>query len=441
MFKMIIKSGFRLVFYRRFLLLSEKKLLYQQYSGDLEFIRDYQLRAFNKMWAKAKREIPFYQWWSDEHKLPDRLSSLDDLTLFPVLTKEILQKNKLLIFGAQHNHKTVSTGGSTGQPTEFITSKKQKDIEYANTYLGRHDFGIAPMDKTILFWGHSHLFGPGVWGQINQFKRMLADRLISTTRLNAYDLTLDTVAGYVKRLSNETAVSMIGYTSIIYKIARYIVDNQVNFECQRDLRAVIVTAETVTTRDVEVISTAFNVPVVIEYGMAETSVVAYSTLEGRGLRIFWDSFIAQTDKKNQLNLTTIYDREFPLINYETKDIVEPLVQAGTSLVRIENIKGRARDNVTLRTEDGGLLELSGILIVHIIKGYAGVYSISYKQCRDNELEVYVVLDNKIDIKDVERSFLKELRKEHDGFDAQAVRLIKSNKAFRTIAGKTAMRVQ
>ena len=441
MFKSIIKAGLRLVFYRRLMLLNKKQKFYRQYEGDLEFIREYQLLAFNKVWGKAKIEIPFYKWWSDEHNLPDRLFSLDDLALFPVLTKEILQKNESLIFGTKHNYETVSTGGSTGQPTSFITSNKQKDIEYANTYLGRSDFGIKPMDKVILFWGHSHLFGSGVWGQVNQFKRILADKLISTTRLNAYDLSLDTVARYVKRLSNETAVCMIGYTSLLYSLARYIVDNRVNFTCLSDLQAVIVTAETVTTRDIDVIGKAFNVPVVIEYGMAETSVVAYSTSEGRGLRIFWDSFIAQSDKQNQLNLTTIYDREFPLINYETKDIVEPLVQIGTSLVTIENIKGRSRDNVKLRTEDGGFLELSGILIVHIIKGNAGVYSISYKQCRDNELEVYVVLDSKVDIKDIESSFLKELKKENDGFDVTAVRLIRKDDAFRTLAGKTAMRVQ
>jgi len=208
MFKSITKAGLRLLFYRRLMLLNKKQNFYRQYEGDLEFIRDYQLRAFNKVWRKAKIEIPFYKWWSDEHNLPDRLFSLDDLALFPVLTKEILQKNESLIFGTKHSYKTVSTGGSTGQPTSFITSNKQKDIEYANTYLGRSDFGINPMDKVILFWGHSHLFGSGAWGQVNQVKRILADKLISTTRLNAYDLSPVTVARYVKRLSNEYFITI-----------------------------------------------------------------------------------------------------------------------------------------------------------------------------------------------------------------------------------------
>ena len=67
------------------------------------------------------------------------------------------------------------------------------------------------------------------------------------------------------------------------------------------LRGIIVTSETISDRDIEIIGQAFKVPVICEYGMAETSVVAYSVPNDKGLKIFWDSFIVQIDSSKQLN--------------------------------------------------------------------------------------------------------------------------------------------
>lgn len=436
-----VKVLLKLLFVRRLSLLKAKQELYKKLDGNSPAIRDYQLTAFNRIWKFAQAEVPFYEWWAKEHQLPKEVASLEQLRLFPVLTKEIMQKKAGLIFQNGKSYQTVSTGGSTGQPTKFITTASEKDIEYANTYLGRAGFGIKPLDRTILFWGHSHLFGSGMKGQINEVKRKFTDALVSIKRLNAYDLSIATVGGYVRRLSNETADCLIGYTSSVFSLARFIVDNKIELDLSKRLKAVIVTSETVTDRDIDVIGRAFKVPVGIEYGTAETSVVAYSAPNEKGLRIFWDSFIAQLNDGNQLNLTTIYDRSFPLINYATNDVVEPLTEIESSLLRVDNIKGRTRDNVKLRTVDGEFIELSGILLVHIIKGNEGIYAINYKQCTDNEVEIYVVGAPNVDISLVSHRFLCDLKREYPSVDTTAIKMSLKNRAIRTLAGKNAMRVE
>lgn len=430
----------KFLFKERLNKIREKKSLYDSMDGNFSAISKFQLERFNKVWDYARVNIPFYAYWASQYNLPDRLESISELKKFPVLTKDLLQQHESLIFKEGKSYQTVVTGGSTGQPTKFITTPSEKNIEYANTYLGRGAFGIEPLQPTILFWGHSHLFGSGLNGKINEVKRQVLDSIVSIKRLNAYDLSTKTIESYVKLLGRLNADCIIGYTSSIYSISRFILDNQITLPLFRKLKGVIVTSETVTDHDVSVINAAFGCPVVIEYGMAETSVVAYSTPKESGLRIFWDSFIAQTSNNNELNLTTIYERQFPLINYATKDVIEPLIEHESSLIRINNIKGRSRDNVKIRTLSGDSLELSGILLIHIMKGFSGLFSISYKQFPNNEVEVYVVPQEGTDVKRLQNSFKAELIKDHPEIDLSAIKVIETSEVQRTIAGKTLMKV-
>ena len=174
--------------------------------------------------------------------------------------------------------------------------------------------------------------------------------------------------------------------------------------------------------------------------MAETSVIAYSAPNKRGLKIFWDSFIAQIGCSNQLNITTIYDREFPLINYSTDDIVSPLMEFKSSILKIEKIEGRKRDNIKLRTKGRGFVEISGILLVHILKASEGVYSVSFKQCKNYEVEIYIFTAPELEVGQILNQFLTSLKKENANIDSCAVRMIRIDRPIRTLAGKNAMKV-
>ena len=50
----------------------------------------------------------------------------------------------------------------------------------------------------------------------------------------------------------------------------------------------------------------FGAPL-LEYGMAECGVIAYSKDEARDLRIFWDSFICVNQGSGSMCLTTLYE--------------------------------------------------------------------------------------------------------------------------------------
>ena len=421
----------KIAFKNRINLIKYKTKLYKEVS-DREKIEQYQLESFNKIWANITRSNPFYKMWKDKHDLPHRINSIEDLKNFPILTKKDIQKNRGLIFNHLGNYETISTGGSSGEPVKFPTSKNEQNLNYANTYLARGWWGIKPLDSYLLFWGHSHLFGTGLSGRINQYKRDLKDWLINTNRLNAYDMSYKTVDNYCKELFRSNPVVIMGYTSIIHKVSRYIKEHNLDIGNKSNLKSVIVTSEVVTNYDIELIESVFNVPCVIEYGMAETGVIAFQHNKSKNLKVFWDSFICVKNNNNNLLVSTINNRIFPLINYQTDDIVK--CDDFSSILLIDEIQGREKDVLNIADKDGVII-LSGILMIHILKSYKGIYSIQFRQLKGLRVEVRLVADSEVSLSNVKQYFLRNIRIDHADVSEDSFVFKNVNNIEKTIAGK------
>ena len=132
-----------------------------------------------------------------------------------------------------------------------------------------------------------------------------------------------------------------------------------------NLKGIVVTSETVTEADIALIQEVFKVPCIIEYGMAETGIIAYSSQHSKIIYLMWDSILG-LKKDKVLAVTTLNNKLFPLINYQTDDIV--ITGDINSILHINFIAGRNKDILKVAIKNG-FLELSGILMVHILKGF------------------------------------------------------------------------
>lgn len=421
---MIINSLFR----ERLRILENKKKLYQ-ISKSVDEIYQYQIDQFNNIWRKAVVEIPFYQFWKKKYDLPIYINNLDELKNFPVLKKKDIQENENLIFSSLKNYFIISTGGSSGTPTRFPITKNESLNSYANHYLGRSWWGIKPLDNIILFWGHSHLFGDGLKGKINQYKRSLYDWIINTKRLSAYDMSVDSMDRYYQILKRSNPLMIMGYTSAIYKIAKYIYENNLDIKNKPKLKCVVVTSETVSKYDVNLIEEVFNAPCVIEYGMAETGVIAYSKDSSENIKLFWDTFIGIKDKENVLNITTINKRIFPLINYKTDDLVE--TKDSQSILEIKKILGRKNDFIKIRV-NSDFIEVHSELFTHILKSIKGIMDFKVIQMKNLSIEIKYVSSNNLNISEL---FFEEIYKEFNGIDKNIFSFKQVDEISKTIAGK------
>ena len=418
----------------RLSVLAEKKRVYENIPDKARIVEQ-QIRRFNTVWERCYKTIPFYTQWRNTHDLPERISAVDDLRKFPLLTKRAVQENRDLIFQNGKIKLYVSTGGSTGEPTRFPSAKAEAVPTYADLYAGRSWYGIQPLDRALVFWGHSHLFGSGWRGVFNNCKRKMYDRVLNTRRLNAYDMSAETVERYFACYRRSNPAFILGYTSCLYKLAKYICEHGPDCGRKDRLRAVIVTSESVTMSDIELLGKAFRVPVAVEYGMAETGAIAYSRSSPSNLQVFWDSFIGTAGSDRVLNVTTLYDKLFPLINYSTDDRVEVDSAEDGSVLTLRSILGRRRELLTVGTTRGSPLELSGILMVHILKSYPHIYSIQVEQIKLHAVRIHLDADRPLDLGRVKEYFMRQIRKDHKDVDPGCVEMIQVNETPKTLSGK------
>ncbi|MEU5564179.1 phenylacetate--CoA ligase family protein [Micromonospora musae] len=396
-----------------------------------------QLSRFNEVWAYCLAEVPFYRSWRREHHLPERIDRLAALADFPPLTKEILIARQDEIFQNGRIVEAYTTGGSTGQPTRYPRGPGEVEERWVDAYLGRHWAGVRPTDPNVLLWGHAHLFGSGLRGHLAQARRGLADAFMNITRLNAYDLTEPSLRSHYEALRRRDPVALTGYASAVGKLARYIERNQLELDPPRRLRAVILCAETADDADIAVVERVFNAAAVIEYGSAETGVIAMSRQNTRDIRVIWDSFVCLTDGSGELRLTTLGSRLFPLVHYAIGDRVEPSDVSDGNALAFRAILGRRQDVVRVASTRG-TLELSAILPVHILKSYPGIVGVQFRQVRPDALLIQVEADRRLDLGEVAAFFVRELRRDHPDLVAGSIDFAQVVEPARTRAGKHAL---
>ena len=429
LFRPIVKLALN----KRTNIIKSKKNLYRH--NDIGLINKFQIQAFNKIWMNAYSNIPFYKYYKEKYSLPYSIRSLDEIEMFPETSKEVFLKHKDLIFEKGKKYQTVTTGGTSGYPTHFITSRVDADNNYGNTYLGRTRYKISPLDKSILLWGHSHLFGSGIKGILKNSKRNIYDFLLSIKRLSAYELGPDSMENYIKEIKENNPYVIIGYTSSLFTLSRYILDHGLDMNDLDNLKGIILTSEAITKDDMTLVRKAFNVNVILEYGACETGVIAYSKPDSeKNYHVFWDSFIAQVDSENKLLISTISDRAFPLIRYQTDDILDGIDQR-KSILSFDNIWGREKDIYSISDKSNNLILFTGLIIEHILKAIPGVHFHSFEQQNSGTLIIYLVIDNKFIFKDIVEKFYVEIIKEKPQVKIESFQFKQISQPFRTIAGK------
>lgn len=398
----------------------------------------HQLDRFNAVWAYCLAEIPFYQAWAAEHDLPSRLGSLSELHAFPLLTKTDIVNRADEVFENGKITAAYSTGGSSGEPARYPRGEKDADASYANIYAGRAWWGIRPFDSYLHLWGHSHLFGgSGLSGRVVKAKRKLADAMANAVRVNAYDMTTEALQSHHAALVRANPVYIVGYTSAVFKLARHIESTGADVTGLTKLKAVIVTAETVTKSDADLISRVLGAPVVIEYGAAETGVMALSRGDSWPLQVMWQNNIL-TIKDADIVVTTLTDRLFPLINYAIGDRAEGGDVVNGNALALGAVTGRAKDVVTVATTDGRELELSAILPVHLLKGEPGITAVQFRQEGPSNVRVFLSADRHLTLEGVAKVFNSHMLKDHPDYDPASVQFELVDSPVLTKAGKQAL---
>jgi phenylacetate-CoA ligase len=398
-----------------------------------EVMARWQIDAFNSTWQRATKRYRFYADWQRRHHLPERIRDLAEIARFPVLRNADIEENFAIISADAAPCHLVRTGGSTGRPRHFPRGKEDDLLHHSNMYLGRSWFGIRPGDDIVLIWSHMHLFGHGMKGRLNVAKRHVKDWLIGTRRLSAYSLNDASVASYFETIRAHPGAVITGYVSCIRKLLDYVERSGID-GASAGIRAVIFCSESVFPRDLDRVRSLLASVPIIEYGMQETGVMAYSTPERDDVTFFWDAFHCHVMDEHELVITTLLPVRFPLINYGTGDRVEPIETTQPLPFRCARIVGRTRDIVSLVMRDGRIVDTHSDFFFDVLQVDQAVQSFFIHQ-RGSRTDIAVVAPSPDDLRRVESCFFHEVAREFPDLDRSTITFSFLEREPYTIAGK------
>jgi len=405
--------------------------LYDEQKSNNEIVKT-QIARFNYFWHKAYSNNTFYKIWKNDHKLPDKISSINDIISFPILNKNIINENYDLILPKNKNFRTTYTGGTSGITTKFPTDKVEAFNAYVTSYTGRCWWNIEPLSKILMLWGHSHLFESGLKGKFQHHLRKFKDFIINTKRISSYELSEKNLMLFYDLINDILPTTVISYSGNIFKLAKFMDENNLYFKFGK-IKNVIVTSETIYKEDIKLIKKRFAHNVINEYGMAETGVIGYSKYKTQNIKVFWNSFILTHDANNNLFLSTMSQRVFPLINYDTEDRVKPKLIYNKSILIIREILGKSRNNLPIKMIDGSVILISTIYFDHLLKYIPNIYSVQYKI--DFDIIFIILNTNKtINPMDIYNKCITKITEDFGAPDKKKIKITLENSS-KTKAGK------
>lgn len=302
----------------------------------IEELESYQLQQLKELLVFAKTNSEYYK---DKLRNIDvaSLSSLEDIKQLPILSKaDVIEHNEAI--HTKHTFKkvfTATTSGSSGDPLVYKREEEADSFNRASIFRGYSWHNVQPWERNGYFWGFD-------FSGFKRFKISLLDAL--QNRFRVFDYKEKAFNQFVKKLQKARYVH--GYSSMIYQSAKLINDKKL--PKPKHLKMVKGTSEKIYDSYKEEIKKAFGVPIISEYGAAETGIIAFECTEGN-MHINMEGVIVE-EINHQIVVTNLQMKAFPIIRYELGDYISlapenTVCSCGKSHRVLEEVTGRIGENV------------------------------------------------------------------------------------------------
>ena len=258
----------------------------------------------------------------------------------PITDKNFIKNNfNQILCKNPSNFEYSYTGGSTGNPFNYIVDKKSISHSRAFNYILWNKFlGYNFCDKVIVISGTSLGANAGVKKIVYNFlqnKKFISGDII--TKKNSILL--------VKSInSSNKGVFIYGYPSSILAYIELIDRDEIKLE---NVKGIITTSEMLFNKNKILIEQYFNTNVLNVYGANDGGIMSGSidneTFIYNGIDCYVENL--QTEFGNELILTNLNSTVFPFVRYRVGDIAT-LSSTKENPFLLRNLLGRTRDFVT-----------------------------------------------------------------------------------------------
>ena len=356
--------------------------------SDQAALAEYQNQRVRSLIQFAYANAPFYKEYYHNCDL-DKIQGVADLECLPVLPKEIVRQNLEKMYtisdaeGLENN-----TSGTTGKSMRFLYRKDdvQRRLAYLDFFKLQHGF-IAQKMKRASF-NSSKIVPPG-----QKRKVFWRTNLAIRQRIySGYHCKGENVRYYVENLNKYKPVSLDGYPSAIYEVARYILDH--NIQLTFTPIAIFPTAETLLPHYRTTIEKAFHCPVRDQYASSEGAPFITECKCGR-LHYCMDTGVIEFGADGEMIVTCFETHGTPLIRYQVGDRAflskDQSCPCGSRLPVVDRIEGRTLDYIQ-SPRNGKFSSIYMSLVSSDFKN--SVKAMQFIQEKEDELEVRLVTDDR-----------------------------------------------
>ena len=357
-----------------------------------DYIHSLQNEMFVKIARHAIKTTPFYSSWAINNNITESdIKSLADIKSFPVIEKKFIRENASAFRSNDSllalSQFIISTSGTTGTPLTVYTDNNSRSDHYAFFSRLRLLYGVTELDKRATLFGRMIMLAeqkkPPFWRYDSANRNLL---------MSSYHLSDMNLVHYYKKLCDYKPQEIFAYPSSIYAIARYIVANQLP---PIQLKLIMTTAENLLPLQRDLISKAFNAPIVNQYGCTEMAFFCSDYPDGT-MKFHPEHGIAEIRSENdalsftgsgELVATGFINFSMPVIRYLVGDRIVLAEPDDAGRQQLSYVQGRIDD--VIYTIDGtpiGRLD-------PIFKGGSGIQFAQIYQANSGNIELRLVPDS------------------------------------------------
>lgn len=318
---------------------------------------------FNLQWALisdrlnlAAQAVPYYRkvfagigWNFNKKKL-----SYEEFLKIPILEKEDVRDHLPELLNPKYNGRVTKgmTSGSTGHSLTLFYSSEHESFSEAARLRAKEWWGIKPGSPQVTIWGRPYT------GRLDRFNQGLKSFLMNRLLFSAFDLNEKTLENMWRKIQRFKPNIIYGYPSAIFPLAAYLKEQKKNAD-KLEIKVIMITAESITKAQRDIIEEVFDCKTANEYGCSETGGFVYECPYG-GWHISSEiTFIEFLDRdgnpvppgiKGEIFITHLRNNYMPLIRYRVGDMggyLAKTCECGRGLPLMEVSVAKQSDQVNL----------------------------------------------------------------------------------------------
>ena len=304
-------------------------------------------RVFLKIFRKAYTKSSFYHKLYTEAgiKLED-IKCLGDISKLPVVTKDmILHQSDALLTTSKGKLLKNRTSGTTGTPLTVFEDWKSIWKEQAYFYCYRKRCGYIYGQPLV-----------SLRGNLGKKDTMMYVHISNTLYLSSYNINEQTVGAYYKGIEKRSPQAIEGYPSSLYNLALLLKDK--GLYC--NIPVCFTSSENLLDFQRQLIEERFQTKIFDHYGTTERTIRISESIKHDGY--FEDpGYSINEYLKDRVVSTSLINSVFPLIRYQSSDVVILKENTKDERVSIDRIQGRSGN--CIKGKDGSIYNNAALTFI------------------------------------------------------------------------------